>query len=347
MDFKKILASCGVDSLVFVTDGPRVDANFYYFAGLSKAIQVTSTIIVTKKGPIAITNRLEERIFGGKKIVIESRSEAESAMRKHTGKTIGVDYSSISAARLFHFRKFLKGRKIIDVSGKMNGIRAVKAAPELKKVREACRMTEEILNAMEKLVKRSVTEKDLADEIAHAARRNGAEDISFPPIAACGKNSAIPHHVPGNAKLKGMLLVDFGIVHQGYCSDLTRMFYIGKADEKAKRIYGTVHSAQAAAIAAARSGAKAKDVHIAADDIIKKNFKQSMIHSVGHGLGIEVHEYPGVSEKSPATLARSMVITIEPGYYKKGWGGVRIEDDVVVGKKAILLSKAPARISEI
>ena len=347
MNYKKLLSDIGVDSLVFMTDGSRIDANFYYFTGLSKSIQVTSTVIITTNGPLTITNRLEERIFSGRKIVIENRGQAENAMRKHTGKTVCVDYSSLSARRLFHFRKILKGKRIVDISDKMGAIRGVKAQSEIKKVMEACRIAEEVAEGMEKLASLSRSEKDLADEIAHASRRNGAEDMSFPPIVAAGKNSAVAHHVPGKAKLNGMLLVDFGAIYEGYCSDLTRMFYIGKADGRSKRIYGIIYSAQQAAIASAKEGAKASDIHRAADDILKEKLGQKMIHSVGHGLGIEVHEFPGVSEKSNAVLKKNSIITIEPGYYKAGWGGVRIEDDIRIGKKAILLSKAPSSIIEI
>lgn len=345
MDFKKLLSEIGVDSLVFMTDGQRVDANFYYFTGLSKSIQVTSTVIVTSNGPLAITNRLEERIFSGKKIVIENREQAENVMRKHTGKIVGVDYSSISAARLFHFRRVLGGKKTVDISAKMNEIRAVKTSGELRKVKEACRIAEDVMDGMERLAEKSRTEKNIADEIASAARRNG-EDVSFPPIVAAGKNSAIPHHVPGKAKLKGLLLVDFGVIYGGYCSDLTRVFHMGKANEKAKQTYEIVYSAQQAAIAVAKQGAKASDVHIAADNIMK-SLGRKMIHSVGHGLGIDVHESPAVSEKSNAVLRRNNVITIEPGYYEAGWGGVRIEDDLLIRRKPILLSKAPPSITEI
>ncbi|MBS3050998.1 MAG: aminopeptidase P family protein [Candidatus Aenigmarchaeota archaeon] len=204
MDFRKILEECKADSLVFFTDGSHVDENFYYFTGLSKSIQVTSTVIVTRNGPVIVTNRLEAGIFRGKKEIIENREDAEKAMRKHAGKKVGIDYSSITARRFMHFRRVLKGRKITDISKNMEAIRSVKDRHEIIKIREACRIAEEILDDMGALVRKSRTEKDLAAELDYAARRNDAEALSFPPIVASGKNSAIPQTLGWSMKVTAL-----------------------------------------------------------------------------------------------------------------------------------------------
>ena len=346
MNFPKILAECGADTLVFFTDGSRVDENFYYFTGLSKTAQVTGTVIITKSGPVVITNRLESEIFKCRKIVIQKRAEAELAMKKNNGKTIGVDFTSITYSRLLRFKKILNGRKIVDVSKKMESIRSVKTPREIKNIKEACSISEELIENISGLVSKSGTEKELAAEIEYAAKR-AAEGVSFPPIVAAGKNSAVPHHIPGAAKLKGVLLVDFGVVFNGYSSDITRVFYAGRPDDATKNIYKTVYRAQQASIREIMAGAKVCDVHNAANKILESDLKHKLIHSIGHGLGIAIHEFPPFGENSKNVLAKDMVITVEPGYYKKGWGGIRIEDDVLVREKAVLLSTAPSSLTEI
>ena len=346
MDFPKILAKCGADTLVFFTDGSRVDENFYYFTGLSKTAQVTGTVIVTKSGPVVITNRLESETFKCRKIVIQKRAEAELAMRKYNVKTVGIDFTSIAYSRLLRFKKILKGRKIVDVSKKMESIRSVKTPRAIKNIKEACSISEELLENISGLVSKSRTEKELAAKVEYAAKR-ASEGVSFPPIVAAGKNSAAPHHIPGAARLKGILLVDFGVVYNGYSSDITRVFYAGRPDNTSRNIYKTVYMAQKASIKEIMHGAKVCDVHNAANKILESELKHKLIHSIGHGLGIAVHEFPAFGENSKNVLAKGMVITVEPGYYKKGWGGIRIEDDILVGKKAVLLSTAPSSLTEI
>ena len=346
MDFPKILAKCGADTLVFFTDGSRVDENFYYFTGLSKTAQVTGTVIVTKSGPVVITNRLESETFKCRKIVIQKRAEAELAMRKYNGKNVGIDFTSVAYSRLLRFKKTLKGRKIVDVSKKMESIRSVKTPREIKNIKEACSISEELLENISGLVSKSRTEKELAAKVEYAAKR-ASEGVSFPPIVAAGKNSAAPHHIPGAARLKGILLVDFGVVYNGYSSDITRVFYAGRPDNTSRNIYKTVYMAQKASIKEIMHGAKVCDVHNAANKILESELKHKLIHSIGHGLGIAVHEFPAFGENSKNVLAKDMVVTVEPGYYKKGWGGIRIEDDILVGKKAVLLSTAPSSLTEI
>lgn len=350
MDLKRFLKDAKVDSCIFSTSGNNINGNFYYFAGMSKMTQVTATAVINRKGLVILTNNLECDLFRrGEVVVIEKREDTERAMRKYNGKRVGVDFSSISAAGLLRFRKLLRGRKIIDISKKISGLRSIKSNVEIKKIKEACRIAEEVLGGMEKLVKKCRTESDLALELEYTARRNGAEGISFPPVVAFGKNSAVAHHVPGKTELgKGLLLIDFGVIFDGYCSDITRMFYLGRADEKTKQMYDSVYSAKQAAIKQIKNDVRMKDVHNAADSVLKEKLNQKLIHSIGHGLGIEVHDYPeGINGKSNGTLKNNMVITIEPGYYRKGWGGIRIEDDVLVRNKAIFMTKSPPHITEI
>jgi len=348
MNYKKILEELRVSSCMFSTSGSSVNENFYYFTGASKSTQVTGTVIVHKNGLVILTNRLEYKILSGKGklIIVETRKDVENVLKKYCGSIVGVDFSSTSVERFNRIKKMLKDRKLIDVSGKIEKIRSVKSSHEIKNIKEACKITEEVLSGMEKIIKKCTTEKDVAIELEYASRKNGAEAIAYPPIVAFGVNSALPHHVPGKTKIsKGLLLVDFGVVYDGYCSDLTRMFTVGRASAEVKNVYAVVYAAQQAAISEVRANAKASSVHVAANKILFTGLKQKLIHSIGHGLGIAVHDCFAVSDRSNFTLKNGMVITVEPGYYGKF--GLRIEDDILVSKRAKLLSKAPAEITEI
>lgn len=350
MNTSSFLRENKLSSCVFSTSSNHVNENFYYFAGLSKTSQVTATLILTSKGPVILTNKLEHKIFRGKGklVLIETRKDVEDALKKYCSKKIGTDFSYTTASRLSRIKKMAKGR-VTDVSKWLGEMRAIKSVSEIKKIEEACKITEDALDGVEKLLKNAKTEQALALELEYAARKNGAEAIAYPPIVAHGKNSALAHHIPDKTKLKnGLLLIDFGVVYDGYCSDTTRVFSIGAASEKIIKIYETVHMAQQASIKLVKNGSRASDVHIAADNILQKELKQKLIHSIGHGLGVEVHDYPEViNSKSKIILKNNMVITIEPGYYNTHLGGIRIEDDVVVGNRPKLLSKAPSSIIEL
>ncbi len=335
-------------SYIFSTAGDHVDENFYYVTGLSKIRQVSGAVIVTKKGNVVLTNILEHGLFKGKKIILKERKDTIKAFRKYTGKTVGLNFSSMSANELKLYRKLLKGKKIVDISKDMFEKRSVKTREEIKKIKHACKITTDVLDDIDKLLKKSKTEKDLAMELECAARRNGAEAISFATIVAAGKGSALPHYALHSKKIgKGLLLIDFGVVHDGYCSDITRTFCVGRADQRTQYVYKSVYSAQQAAMKKVKSGAKASDVHNAASRVLKDTLGQELVHSLGHGLGIEVHDCFGVNQKSKLVLKNNMVMTVEPGYYNKAWGGIRIEDDVVVRHSALQLSKAPNEIIEI
>ncbi len=331
---------------ILTTSEDHIDENFYYLTGLSKEKHVSATLLLNGNNKLILTNRLEHGLFKEKKIIIEKRAQFENILRKYCHGTVGMNLSYLSVNSHTRFQKILKGSKIVDISKELAKKREIKSAHEIRKIKTACKITSDTFDQIEKILKKARTEKELALELNYAAMKNGAEAIAFPTIIASGVNAALPHHSPTNEKISGLLLIDFGVVYDGYCSDMTRTFHIGKADEKAKRVYEIVYRAQTAGISKAKPNAKAKDVHNAAASIIKKELGQELIHSFGHGLGIEVHEDPLISSNAKTVLKNNMVITTEPGYYDKSWGGVRIEDDMVVGSPKPI-TKAPAFLMEI
>jgi Xaa-Pro aminopeptidase len=162
-------------------------------------------------------------------------------------------------------------------------------------------------------------------------RRNGAEKPSFETIVASGARTALPHAQPTSEKLHKLLLVDMGCMQAGYASDMTRMLHLGKPGPETRKLYKAVLESQLAAIGAVRSGVKAGDIDRAARRVLKAHgFEKQFVHSTGHGLGLEIHEPPRLGKRDTTYLEAGMVITIEPGAYIEGVGGVRVEDTVLV-----------------
>jgi Xaa-Pro aminopeptidase len=176
-------------------------------------------------------------------------------------------------------------------------------------------------------------ERDLAAEIDFRMRRLGAEKPSFETIVAAGERSALPHAHPTGAILKQgqLVLIDMGAFQEGYASDMTRMLFLGEPGARVRRLYRAVLEAQLAAIDAVRPGVTAARVDRAARDVLKAyKLERAFVHSTGHGLGLEIHELPRIGKKDKTPLAAGMAITIEPGVYLEGVGGIRIEDTVLV-----------------
>ncbi len=175
----------------------------------------------------------------------------------------------------------------------------------------------------------------MAAELEHLARRAGAEKMSFETIVAAGQRSAMPHARPTLSKIgKGFVVLDYGVILGGYCSDMTRTISIGDANKAARELYSAVLEAQLAGISAVRAGVQAQDVDAAARTILKGyKLEKYFSHSLGHGVGIEIHEAPRLARGQTLTLEPGMVITIEPGAYIPHRGGVRIEDMVLVTRR--------------
>jgi len=176
-----------------------------------------------------------------------------------------------------------------------------------------------------------MTETDLAAELEYRMRRNGAEKPSFETIVASGARTALPHAQPTTERLHKLLLVDMGCMQAGYASDMTRMLHLGQPGAQTRKLYKAVLEAQLAAIAAVRAGIQAGHVDRAARKVLKAHgFEKEFVHSTGHGLGLEIHEDPRLGKRNGTFLQAGMAITIEPGAYIEGAGGVRIEDTVLV-----------------
>jgi len=248
-------------------------------------------------------------------------------------KRVGVNFQGIAHRDYQQLEAMLSPKKLFDVSESLSKSRMVKDPDELEAISKASRIVSGVVDEVPALVKDGMTEKALKAEIDHEMVTAGADSPSFESIVAFGENSALPHHSSGQRRLRrgDNVLVDVGARYNLYCSDLTRTFFFGRAATPQKEAYAKALEAQTRAIEAIREGVTGRAVHqIAADVIERSKFRGRFTHGLGHSLGLEVHDGPGLSATNPRRLKRNMVMTVEPGIYSPGEGGVRIEDDVVV-----------------
>lgn len=240
------------------------------------------------------------------------------------------------------------GTLLVPTYEVVDTMRAVKEASELDAIREAVALADAAFLHLLGAVQAGMTERELAWVIESFLRKNGSEGVAFNPIVAAGPNASMPHHVPGDRPIQAgePIIVDWGARVMGYCSDITRTIVLGEADEQFKRVYGVVLEAQTRAerrIRAGMLGARADG--IARKVITEAGLGERFAHSLGHGVGLAIHENPSLRRTSDQTLEDGMVFSIEPGVYLPGWGGVRIEDLVTLrGGKPLVLTRSPKQL---
>ena len=234
--------------------------------------------------------------------------------------------------------------KLVPVNGLVEGVRAVKELGEIGLLKRSAAITDAAYENVVRDIKPGMTEKQVAWELEKSLRENGSQSLPFEIIVASGPRAALPHAKPTDRVIEDgdPVVIDMGAKHQGYASDLTRTICAGAADDTFKNVYNTVLKAQKTALAAISKGITGK----AADGIARKviqeaGYGEAFGHSLGHGVGLAEHELPRLSPSSEDILADAMVFTVEPGVYISGWGGVRIEDTVVMENgKARPITKA-------
>jgi Xaa-Pro aminopeptidase len=219
--------------------------------------------------------------------------------------------------------------ELVELPALITGLRAVKDADEVGLLKAAQAVTDAAFTHMLGYLRPGITEREAATELEFFMRRSGAQSVAFPSIVASGPNSAVPHAVPGGRALKrgDFVLMDFGARLDDYRSDMTRTVVLGRADKQQRAIYAATLAAQTAVIEALRPGMSGREAQALADSVIAAHgFEGRLIHSLGHGVGIDIHELPVLAPKVEAVLEAGHVVTVEPGVYIEGIGGVRIED---------------------
>jgi Xaa-Pro aminopeptidase len=241
---------------------------------------------------------------------------------------------------------------LAGLAGQVEALRQIKDDQEVAAIREAIGFAERAFALLRGGLREGQTEKETADALEGYLRRCGATGASFPPIVAVGVNSAMPHARPTTSTAIGQddfVLVDWGATGRPYKSDLTRVLVTGKVTPRFEAIYRTVLTAQERGIAAIRPGVKAHDVDAEARSVIEEaGFGRFFDHGLGHGLGMDLHEAPRLRKESQVTLEPGMVVTVEPGIYLPEWGGIRIEDDVLVTPDGCeVLSHVPKSLDSV
>lgn len=254
-------------------------------------------------------------------------------------KNLGFEGNNLTYAQYLKLSEILdKKVNLVHTPGLVEGLRLIKSGEEIEKIRQATKITVCALNFIRDFIRPGKTEIEISGELERFIRYNGGTSSAFDIIVASGPNSSYPHHITSKRKIgkNEPVLIDIGAEFQGYKSDLTRVFFSGKISLLAQRVYAIVLRAQKQAISRIKPGALTREIDQAARQIIGKNgFGRRFGHNLGHGVGLEVHEAPGISGKTASILKKNMVFTIEPGIYLPGKFGIRIEDVVLVTQKGV------------
>jgi Xaa-Pro dipeptidase len=334
-------AKADVD-VVAIVNGGRADPNFFYISGYKAGLFEGNMLFLFPDRHVEVlTNPLEEEaarkrpehtIHVDRGHDPRGRRRIVSSILKGS-KRVGVNFQGVSHRDYQQLAANLRTKELVDVSDALSASRMVKDPDELKAISNAARIISAAVDHVPALVKEKMTERSLKAKIDYDMVERGADSPSFESIVAFGENSALPHHSSGERPLRrgDNVLVDVGARYDLYCSDLTRTFFFGRASAPQREAYAKVLEAQTKAIGGIREGVTGKAVHrIAAEVINRSKFKGRFTHGLGHSIGLEVHDGAGLSPRNPQRLKRNMVMTVEPGIYSPGEGGVRIEDDVVV-----------------
>lgn len=285
------------------------------------------------------TTQLEEECPGLELHIRPPGQSMIEAIRLVSGaskcRQLGIEGDSITVALADQIRAAVPAVEFVTTSRIVEELREVKDKDEIAQTREAIHMAQRAFGVLRAALRLDATEKQVADELENQLRLFGAKGSSFPPIVAAGARAALPHARPTDQLIGAapFVLVDWGASARLYKSDLTRVLLTGKIPPKFERIYRVVLQAQLAAIEAIKPGVSGHDVDAVARNIIRKaGYGQYFGHGLGHGIGLEIHEGPRLAAGQHRPLRAGMIVTVEPGIYLPGFGGVRIEDDVLVTK---------------
>jgi len=336
---------CNLDKTidaVLIVNGrtPFLDDNFRYLTDAIGGVFESSIAVVTQSEVTIITSALEGQIAlksGCKVLLAGNGDETKELLGKSMRgkKIVGVNMNGIPHSSMRWIRKTLGGAKLKDVSKQLNRTRMIKDKIEIIRIGKAASIASKAAEEMPELLRLGMTERAAAAEIDYLLRSYGADGPAFETIVAFGPATALPHYRPGNKKLRSgsIVLLDFGASYMNYKSDITRTYFSKPIDRRMANIYGIVAEAQKAAIREIRPGERARRVDMAARKVIEEaGYAKYFIHSTGHGLGISEHDPGVIAERSKDVLRENMVVTVEPGIYIPGKGGVRIEDDVLITK---------------
>jgi Xaa-Pro aminopeptidase len=326
-----------IDGLL-VTD----NSNKFYLTGLELD---GYWIIVTRNGINILTTKM---LFGQIKMLMndieifydcDNISGLVKCLKQNKIRTLGFDSNQITVNLFNKLKKKLSDISLIELPDFIKKIRQIKTEYELNKIKHSCNIAVKTFKKIKEYIKPGMTEKQISNKIIDILNEYNV-NYSFPPIVASGSNSAYPHHLSSNKKIRtnDFVLIDLGCKYEGYCSDYTRTIFLGYSTDttfkQIYKIYDIVKRAQLTVINNIKPGMIVSEIDLSVRKIFKKyGYEKYFIHNTGHGIGIDIHELPVVSRKSDTILRSGIVITIEPGIYIPKIGGIRIEDTILITEK--------------
>ena len=314
--------------------------NVHYLTGFAGSAGV---LLVTMRNSVLFTDprydlQAHDQVRDSRVAIVSGNALTAAAKRANRTRSrkIGFEAGAVSFETHKRLRELLPSKRLVPTAGWIETLRMEKDEGEIERIRRAVDLSSRAFSETLPLLRPGILEMEVAAEIEYRMRRYGAEQASFETIVAFGPRTALPHARAGTRALKRgeCVLMDLGAILNGYVSDMTRTVFLGKASRRASRVYRAVLEAQIEAEETVRAGVEAAAVDRAARRVLKRyGYDQYFTHSTGHGVGREIHELPHIGEKQRMPLPERAVITVEPGVYVPGFGGVRIEDVVVVRKQ--------------
>ena len=329
--FSKFMDNSKIDLSLMLNSTDKINPNFVYFTQTGNV----NAVLLLNKNPILFVSSLETSIAKeNSKIRIIKILDKNffDSIKKFKPRVIGIDKNYITLSQFRNLKKNIKKVKFKDISQEIAKLRAIKTEDEISLIKKSCNYADLVMQEAISFAKKAKTELNLKKYIEKKILDLGLE-TSFVTIVASSKNSRNPHHLSNSTKLKGFTVIDLGVRYKNYCSDISRTIYIGKPNEKEIMDYNKVLKVQEECINKNLSPLKLNDYS-------KQKLSNYLTHSLGHGIGLEVHENPRISSMSKDKFEDNMVFTIEPGYYNRY--GIRIEDVFLYkNNKKISLTKSP------
>ncbi len=341
--------------LIYLENSITPDMSFFYLTGAESGLFEGCVALAYPDSLGLVVSRLEEE--SAKKAekdeiqIFKEKEERKEILKKK----LDVDRIGINGKGLtydsYNTLTEITDAEIIDVSDAVSKARLVKEKDEIKKIKKACDIVSDVCDHITSYMREGIKECELSAELTYLMLKKGATEPAFTNICAFEEHTAEPHYTSGDKTLKkgDYILLDFGAKYRKYVSDITRTFVYGEAEEKKKDIYDTVKEAQQIGLDKIHAGVRGGDAHEAVEEFINSTkYKDRFTHGLGHSIGLSVHDGYGLHPAYDLTLEENMVFTVEPGIYLPGYGGVRIEDDVVVKKDGVeILTSAPKEFTEI
>jgi len=345
---RKVFSGAKID-LLLIKNGSEQDPNFKYLTGFTSGTFEDNFLIASRNKVTVLTSELEyetalSQAKEGMVVVnaLGSKEGFKKALSVIKGKSIGVNGDFLSFNDYNKIKEF-KPSRIIDVSKSLIKARLVKSAEEIANIRKAVSITKFAIMEVQKSIKAGITELEVAAQVDFVMKSLGASGNSFDTIVAFGKNTALPYHMPDQTKLNDgdLVLIDAGTKYNNYCADIARTFVYGKSNKRANEMINFVKSAQLMAIHMLKPGVDAyaveKKIRKYVDSYRDGIYKGKFIHALGHDLGLGVHDASVSGNALYRKIKKGMTLTVEPGIYIVGFGGVRIGDDILIDKNGAIV----------